>query len=343
MNHNKPKVSVCIPTYNRTDFLRQSIESVLAQSFTDFELIISDNASQDSTVAIIHSFGDPRIVYQRHEKNIGLVNNWNSCLTAARGEYITIFHDDDLMLPDNLTLKVNALDLNENVGLVHSNFHIMDGNGSITKESAHFIGPQDFMEASPTFLRNSLLGFNRVNPPSAFIRKECFSKLGGFNSGLHFTPDFEYWMRISLHYDVLYLGKPLIAYRMHHSVGWTSSEYFTVIEGMEGRYTNVKGLSEEYSARRIILQQTKRILSDWKNTDRQARKHMIDSLNFFVEKSYIDRGKRGTALRSILQVCQTFPDLLLDASMAKLIVKALVGRRMMGTLKGLLGKRVEGA
>ena len=116
MSAKTPKVSVCIPTYNRPDFLRQAIESVLAQTFSDYELIISDNASEDSTTDLISSFKDRRIIYIRKEKNIGAIDNFNSCLAAAKGEYITIFHDDDIMLPDNLAFKVEALDLTREWG-----------------------------------------------------------------------------------------------------------------------------------------------------------------------------------------------------------------------------------
>lgn len=344
MKKKNPKVSVCIPTYNRTDLLKQSIESVLAQSFTDYELIISDNASEDSTVAIINSFSDPRIVYQRHQKNIGLVNNWNSCLAAASGEYVTIFHDDDLMLPENLALKVNALDLHRNVGLVHSNFNIIDESGSVTKESAHFIDAHDYIEAGPVFLRESLLGFNRINPPSAFMRKDCFLKIGGFNKDLHFTPDFEYWMRIAMHYDVMYLAKPLIGYRMYHSTGWTSSQYLTLVEGTEGPYaiSSLKGIQEEYAARRIILRQTKGTMADWKKTNRLVRKNMISSLGFLFQNKCVDHRGPWGAMKSILKMCQAFPDLALDTSMAKLVLKVLLGRRLTETVRALSGKPLEG-
>ena len=79
-NIRAPKISVCIPTYNRADLLKQSVASVLNQTFYDYELIISDNASQDGTAEVIKSFNDSRIIYISKEKNIGLVNNWNSCL-----------------------------------------------------------------------------------------------------------------------------------------------------------------------------------------------------------------------------------------------------------------------
>ena len=99
-----------IPTYNHATYLRESIQSVLDQTFPDFELIIVDDASVDDTPEIVQSFGDKRIRCYRNLKNIGQTPNWNRCLELARGEYITIFHDDDVMLPENLSMKVKAFE-----------------------------------------------------------------------------------------------------------------------------------------------------------------------------------------------------------------------------------------
>ena len=334
MSIKTPKVSVCIPTYNRPEFLKQAIESVLAQTFSDYELIISDNASADTTTAVISSFKDRRIIHIRKEKNIGLVDNWNNCLSAAKGQYITIFHDDDHMLPDNLTFKIEALDRNERAGMIHSNFHIIDENGSITQENAHFIKSQDIVETGASFLRKSLLGYNPINVSSVVIRKECYDKLGGFSKKVHFTTDLEFWMRISMHYDVIYLAKPLIEYRMYHKDGWTSSQYVTEIDG--ATYSNLKGLEDEYTTRKIILQQIKHIFSDWKNVNGSVRNRMIGSVNRVVENNFLRCGKKGEALKSIYQVCKDSPDLLLDISMTKLILKAFIGLRTTGVLKRIL-------
>jgi glycosyltransferase involved in cell wall biosynthesis len=327
----RPKVSVCIPTYNRPDYLRQSIESVLSQSFSDYELIISNNASEDSTAAVIGSFKDFRIVHIKKEKNIGLVENFNSCLAAAKGEFITVFHDDDHMLPDNLSLKVRALEKNERAGLVHSNFNIMDENGSTIKKSAHFIDSQDFVEQGSSFLRKSLLGFNPVNPPSAFIRKECFDKLGGFSSKVHFTTDWEYWMRIAIHYDVIYLAKPLIAYRMYHHSGWTSSKYLTMVG--DDIFCNFNGLKDEYAAKKIILQKSKHILKDWKDINLSVRKNMINSVNRLVVKTYLTNGEKRKALEDIWEILRIYPELMFQISTVKLIVKIIIGLRKADLLK----------
>src|SRR5262245_7682998 len=136
-----PKVSVCIPTFNRAQMLREALLSVLTQTFEDFELIITDNASHDENREVVASIKDDRIRYIRQESNIGIVNNFNQCLHHSRGSYITIFHDDDLMVPDSLCFRVLALDQNRGVGLVHSKFDLIDDHGALLQANINFGKP----------------------------------------------------------------------------------------------------------------------------------------------------------------------------------------------------------
>src|SRR5215831_17377998 len=94
-NKNSVAVTVGIPTYNRAEWLRESIASVLAQSYANFQLLISDNASDDTTEEVVASFDDSRIDYVRSVTNVGLVNNFNRLVEFAKGEFLIILPDDD--------------------------------------------------------------------------------------------------------------------------------------------------------------------------------------------------------------------------------------------------------
>ena len=144
-------------------------------------------------------------------------------------------------------------------------------------------------------------------------------------------------------YNVMYLAKPLIKYRMYLSTGWTSSKYLTVIDGREGFYSNVNGLQEEYAARRIILRQTQGILQDWKQINRLVRKNMIASMDSFIENKYSKHMERGKALQSIMHVCYTFPELILQVSMSRLLMKILLGFKLTKVLRSFRRKGVVGA
>lgn len=125
------KVSVCMPVYNGENYIAESIQSVLDQTYQNFELIISDNCSTDKTSEIVKSFDDSRIKYLRNSENIGLVANFNQVIGLAIGKYICIWAHDDVMFPDNLSSKVAILDKHENVGFIHSDVQLIDGNSNI--------------------------------------------------------------------------------------------------------------------------------------------------------------------------------------------------------------------
>src|SRR5262245_47649967 len=90
-----PRISVCIPTYNTARYLPEAIESVLAQTYDDFELVICDNASTDATPQLCRRYDDPRVRYVRFDELVNQGNNWNRCLRLARGDYIALLHADD--------------------------------------------------------------------------------------------------------------------------------------------------------------------------------------------------------------------------------------------------------
>src|SRR5512137_1629961 len=95
LNTEKPKVSICIPTYGRAQVLKHVIKSVLDQTYPDFEVFISDDASPDNTAEVVKSFNDKRIRYHRHEVNLGVRKNWSYVIENARGEYVFKLDDDD--------------------------------------------------------------------------------------------------------------------------------------------------------------------------------------------------------------------------------------------------------
>lgn len=210
-----PKVSVCVPVFNPGSFLKDAIESVLAQSFTDFELVIVDDASTQAIDATLAGFDDARLRCEKNPHNLGLVGNWNRCLALAQGEFITLFHQDDLMRPKNLAAKVALLDGHPGMGLVHSNIETIDATGAVV--GGHWAAqPSEapMMPGRQCFEQLATRG-NFISCPSVMFRTACYQTLGGFDARLPFSCDMEMWMRIAVRYDVGYLPAPLVANRVH--------------------------------------------------------------------------------------------------------------------------------
>ncbi len=216
---SKPLLSVCIPTYNGARYVAETISSVLDQSFADFELILVDDCSSDSTKEILKSFDDERIKYFENHERLGLVENWNRCIELASGEYICIFHHDDLMLQQNLEQKMGILSNNPKVGFVYSDVMIIDGRGNILYENWYFKTDcaEDCIVSGLDFFEHLLIGSNIVCCPGVVARKECYEKVGSFDVRLPFTADWEMWLRIAQSFDIAYLTQRLIKYREHQN------------------------------------------------------------------------------------------------------------------------------
>lgn len=213
----KPTVSVLIPTYNYARYLPEAIDSVLAQDFDDFELIIADDASSDNTVEVCEAYArlDSRIRFFRHEENLGMVENWNWCLRQAKGTYIKyLLADDKFLKPYALRRLVEAIEQHVGISLVTSARALIDENSKITGvwnplglRSRNFSGKK--------LIRKSLIrGVNLVGEPTAVLfRRESTER--GFDVKYRQLVDLEMWFHLLQHGDLAYIRDPLCCFRRH--------------------------------------------------------------------------------------------------------------------------------
>lgn len=207
-----PTISVCIPNYNYANYLAECIGSILAQDFSDFELLIQDDGSADAWQAVVRQFNDSRIVVAQNATRLGLVGNWNACVARARGEFIVLLHADDYFLPGILSAEIQQFRANPNVGMVFSAAQLVDADGKPTRVLQPYA--ENFVRAPVEFLPELVRG-NFIRTPTVMVRRECYERLGTFSSALSFTADWEMWLRIAAEFDVAYLGTPYAAYREH--------------------------------------------------------------------------------------------------------------------------------
>jgi glycosyltransferase involved in cell wall biosynthesis len=213
---DNPKVTVCLPTFNKARYLPAAIESVLTQEFHDYELLLVNDASPDQTDEIVRGFKDSRIRYIRNPQNLGLVENWNRCLNLAKGDYAIVFHDDDVMLPRLLRREVGVLDANPTVVLVHAAAQSIDESGAVFCVAPPRTWPE--LTSGLDFLTQYWsLDPGYVVMPSAMFRRSLALKLGAFNPDLKYSADADLWQRLAFEGQVAFLDDLLISNRIHAS------------------------------------------------------------------------------------------------------------------------------
>ena len=216
---SKIKLSVCIPVFNGEDYIKEAIESVLTQSFKDFELIIVDNNSTDKTVSIVKSYTDTRIRFLQNEINIGLIPNWNKALEQAKGEYIKILPADDFIYPNCLVAQCGILDkdLNEKISIVSSRRNIINNNGKILFNRG-FSKKEIQVSGFNAINKNIRSGGNIIGEGGAIMfRKSILKKTGLFNSTIFYVLDLDLWYKILLYGDLYSLPQIYSAFRVSNS------------------------------------------------------------------------------------------------------------------------------
>lgn len=211
-----PVITVLIPSYNRADYLRDSIESVLAQEGVEFAVKVCDNASTDETDDVVHSIEDPRFSYVRRAENLGWLGNFNKSLEGVETDYVTLLGDDDQMLPGSLAASVGILEKNPSVGMVHGAFDVFGPDGDVWSRRVDWTkGLHDtLIETGAEFISRSMLGSNRVCSPTAVMRTAALPEVA-FDPVDGAPADLTLWLRIALDWDVAFVADPLIRYRVH--------------------------------------------------------------------------------------------------------------------------------
>jgi len=213
----KSKISIAIPTRNRANFLKRSIECVLVQTYKDFELLIIDNNSSDSTREVVKSFDDKRINYIKNPKNIGIIGNWNQCIKYSKGEYLNIFHDDDIMYETFIEESVKVLDKYSTVGFTFPLLKRVDVKRNFLNMWWEDYNKKKLLIKGIDYILMTIEKERCISlAPSMVFRKSIFERLGPFKQVYGFnTFDFNMWFKIAEKYDVYHINKILFEYTIH--------------------------------------------------------------------------------------------------------------------------------
>ena len=228
-NTRLPKVSVIIPTYQRAHLIRESIDSVLAQTYRDFEIIVVDDGSTDGTHEVVAGYRNRvRYIYQ---ENRGPSSARNSGIKAAQGEFIAFQDSDDLWLPEKLASQVPLFDRDPEIGLVYCDMSYFRSDGPCDRPSSF---KSHAPPASGYALRELFVNGTPMHTPTAIVMRHCFDNAGMFDERLVDFEDQAMWFRIARVFKIDYVDAPLVQCRVDDETHPRKDELLSAREVRKG-------------------------------------------------------------------------------------------------------------
>lgn len=228
--------------YNDEQYLCEAIDSILNQTFKDFEFLIINDGSDDNTKRILERYNDPRIIIHNNPKNMGLAKSLNIGLRLARGEYIARQDADDISLPERLSEEVDFLSINHAYAAVGV-FPIMFYEHSGEKRYCQ-------RPVSDLQIKKTLKTENCITHGSAMIRKECLTDVGFYNESMEKSQDFELWLRLSKKYSLKNISKFLYIRRLHKKnleiEYMTNQQIFVALAKIKNDSLSIKKTTEQF-------------------------------------------------------------------------------------------------
>jgi glycosyltransferase involved in cell wall biosynthesis len=251
---SSPLVSIILTSYNHEKFIGKAIESILNQTFVNFELIILDDCSSDNSWEIINSYSDSRIKKYRNLVNQGSTSGVNRAISrVAKGEYIAMHHSDDVWEPEKLRKQCDYLAANKKVGAIFSNASIIDENSRDIEDISHPYFNVFTQQNKSRFewLRQFFILGNALCHPSALVRKSVYKECGIYQPEYSQLPDFDMWIRVCKKFDIYVLAEKLVKFRILDNYKNTSAdspevrirtqfEYYKILE----RFRNVRSYDD---------------------------------------------------------------------------------------------------
>ena len=253
---SRPLISIGIPTYTSAATIRNTIESILRQTYTNLEINVVDDKSKDNTLEIVKQIqneclqsGDGRIRIYENEKNLGMSGNWTKCLSVARGEFVKLICADDMMDEEALEKEIKAMEEHPSVNLVESDTRLVDITGKTTGRFPRYrkSGVVDGKKVARTsIIWNNFFGA----PVNNLIRKSVLDKVGYFDSAFVYILDFEMWMRIACEGDIYIIHEMLNSFTVRNDsntgnlIGKDRKTYVDEHEKLVYKYKDVLKLSE---------------------------------------------------------------------------------------------------
>ncbi len=326
------RVTVFVPTYNRAAWLDGAIGSVLAQTYQDFRLIVSDNGSTDATDDAVAAFDDPRLTYVRIDPQLELNEHFNLCFARADTDYLFVLPDDDRMEPDLLERTVAVLDTNPRVGMVHGQANVVDSNGALIAGGHGMTGlHRDTIESGAEFIRATMDMSYRVHASTALMRTAAMAGVRLDRRDFPVT-DLALWMRLALDWDIAYLARPLATYRIHAGAYSAGAADVT-----EGGYSETAGrVVKSLEAKLRFVEEHGDRLEGRRALARRARRRFRQDLVAAAARATVPERRLTTTARALSECARRDARVVFLPAAWRLLAGGVLGRRGVSIVKRLL-------
>ena len=221
------KVSIIIPTYNRRDYITTALDSVLGQTYKDYEIIIVDDGSSDDTKEVIRPYGE--IIRYFYQENRGIAAARNRGIRESRGEFIALLDSDDYWHPEKLKRQVNYLTENPQYGMVATRCSSIAPDGTFRKKNR---------PGKSGWILTDIFKSNFIRTSSALITRKCLDTVGLFDESLPECEEYDLWLRIAKDFPIAFINEPLTVY--------TDNPQGVSTDSLAGRLVRIKVLEKAY-------------------------------------------------------------------------------------------------
>lgn len=321
----KPLLTICVTTHNGQNFIKQTLNSILEQNYSNFEILVSDNASTDRTLEIVSSLNSSKITIRHNnppasdEDYIGCYDNYNGCIKSGliKGEFVAFYHQDDIYQKDIANKEVDFLIQNPETGAVFTGRNIIDKNSKIIGSSKipKILEGKNLYNFTEIFHTLMLYGNTFLPTPTFMIKKKVIEEVGLFNEKVFRTSaDLEMWLRILQKHPIGILKDKLINYRVcgggkkYHLLRTERADYFKVMEYYlenENLLFKCGGKFLRQYEYQKYFDDTFRVMNFLMRGEERAAKELINQkISFDVFRAFFEnlnlKKIKGTLLRIVL-------------------------------------------
>ena len=307
-----PNVSIIIPAYNHADYLRQSIDSVLAQDYTNLELIVIDDGSTDNTVEVLKELGNDFI--WESQANEGQSNTLNKGWDLAKGDILAYLSADDVLEPNAVTAAVSALQKYPDVVATYCDFKLLDSASRLVR-----------VVKTPEYSYEKMLTtVSCPIGPGAFFRRSAYLKSGPWNPTFKQMPDYDFWLRLGLHGGIIRLPQVLAGFRVHEG-----SQTYSIASPQRAEES---------------VQIVTNLINDKLATDLELdiKQRALASANLVSAQLHLRAGRPGSALDNIRKAWRHSPSCVFALRTLRLLFNSLINRlahRLLSHMRNLVEPR----